>query len=100
MSIIEGILAAVATGKLREPFSLADVAGAITEYQYGSIQAALSRYSQGGRDRLEPPLTRVAPGRYRLTCGPAKRRLQPRNPSPGCAFPLELETPASGSRTT
>jgi hypothetical protein len=73
MTIIEAIQAAVAFGTLREPFAVADVAAVIKEYQYGSIQAALSRYSRGGGGQAEPPLTRIEPGRYCLTRAPAKR---------------------------
>jgi hypothetical protein len=74
MTIIEAIQAAVAIGKLQEPFTVADVAAIITEYQYGSIQAALSRYCRAGGSQAEPPLTRIEPGRYRLTGGGSKRR--------------------------
>ena len=74
MTIIEAIQAAVAIGTLQEPFTVADVAAVITEYQYGSIQAALSRYSRGAGGQAEPPLTRIEPGRYCLTRSPAKQR--------------------------
>ena len=74
MTIIEAIQAAVAIGTLEEPFTVADVAAVVTEYQYGSIQAALSRYSRSGGGHANPPLTRIEPGRYCLTRAPAEQR--------------------------
>ncbi len=74
MTIIKAIQAAVAAGKLQEPFTLPEVAATISpDYQYGSIQAALSRYSSRRRNQADPPLTRVGPGQYRLACRPAER---------------------------
>ncbi len=72
MTIIEAIQSAVEAGKLREPFTLQEVAAVIKEYVYGSLQAALSRHSRQGRKRLDPPLCRLGPGLYCLAQKPAK----------------------------
>lgn len=72
MTIIEAIQAAVESGRLQEPFTVADVAATLKEYQYGSLQAALSRYSRLGRRPSDPPLRRIGPGQYRLARRPGR----------------------------
>ncbi len=66
MTIIEAIRAAVEAGRLQEPFTVADVAAVLEGFQYGSLQAALSRYSRPGPGQAEAPLSRVERGKYCL----------------------------------
>ena len=70
-TIIEAIQAAVESGTIQEPFTVADVGAVLRDYRYGSLQAALSRYSLPTKGR-KPLLRRVGPGRYCL----AGRRAQ------------------------
>jgi hypothetical protein len=84
VTILEAIRRAVGDGRLREPFGLGDVAAALRDhfYYYGSLAAALSRYSRPGVSHAGQPLRRVGPGKYCLA-GSSPNRDRPPEPPPG-----------------
>ena len=65
---------AIATGRLAEPFSAVDAAGALSQPEWppARVQSYLIRHCLGNLAAVSVDVERVAHGRYRLTGHPGR----------------------------